>query len=56
MQDDGDGQVGSKGDVVDGGGHDEKGDDPPGVSHAGDFDGEVHFDGEVRVGFQGISG
>ena len=42
--------MGSEGDTVDGGGYDEKGDDPPGVSHAGDFD------GEVRVGFQGISG
>lgn len=31
----------SKGDAVDGSGYDEKGNDPPGVSHAGEFDGEV---------------
>lgn len=41
----------SKGDVVDGGGHDEKGDDPPGVSHAGDFDGEVRVGFQVDAGF-----
>lgn len=47
--------MGSKGDAVDGGGYDEESDDPPGVSHAGEFDGEVGVGSEVDAGFSRVS-